>query len=164
MIFKDLRKRISSSPSQQQQTQSFDKLQNKPFWIWNIEEHKQEDVRTKGECCFNHNIGLLEKDGLEKPIFDYQELLYEALLSQDFCNPLNHDFKDKHLWIKNATGLGVTEFFLRFMAWLCLRNNDYRNSQMCIVKGPNIDIAIKLIKRMKGLFERKIGLTFANKE
>jgi hypothetical protein len=50
------------------------------------------------------------------------------------------------------------------MAWLCLRNNnDYRNSQMCIVTGPNIDIAIKLIKRMKSLFERKLGLTFANK-
>ena len=77
----------------------------------------------------------------------------------DFCNPLNYDFKDKHLWIKKATGLEVTEFFLRFMSWLCLRNNDYRNSQMCIVTGPNIDIAIKLIKRMKSLFERKLGLT-----
>jgi hypothetical protein len=125
-----IRKRIISS-SNQQQTQSFDKLQNKPFWIWNIEEHKLEDIKTKGECCFNHIIGLPTKEGLEKPIFDYQELLYEALLSPDFCNPLNHGFKDKHLWIKKATGLGVTEFFLRFMAWLCLRNNyDYRNSQM----------------------------------
>jgi hypothetical protein len=163
MTLKDLKKRIINS-SNQQQTQSFDKLQNKPFWIWNIEEHKQEDIRTKGECCFNHIIGLPTKDGLEKPIFDYQELLYEALLSPDFYNPLNHSFKDKHLWIKKATGLGVTEFFLRFMAWLCLKNNDYRNSQMCIVTGPNIDIAIKLIKRMKGLFERKLGLTFPSKE
>jgi hypothetical protein len=145
MTFKDLKKRINSSNQQQQQTQSFDKLQNKPFW--DIEEHKLKDIRTKGECCFNHIIGLPTKEGLEKPIFDYQELLYEALLSPDFCNPLNHDFKDKHLWIKKAIGLGVTEFFLRFMAWLCLRNNDdYRNSQMCIVTGPNIDIAIKLIK------------------
>jgi hypothetical protein len=101
---------------------------------------------------------------LEKPIFDYQGLLYEALLSPDFCNPLNHNFKDKHIWIKKATGLGITEFFLRFMAWLCLRNNDFKNSQMCIVTGPNIDIAIKLIKRMKSLFERKLGLAFANKE
>jgi len=164
MTFKDLKKRISSSSSQQQQTHSFDILQDKPFWIWDIQEHKQEGVRTKGECCFNHIIGLPTKDGLEKPIFDYQELLYEALLSRDFCNPLNHDFKDKHLWIKKATGLGVTEFFLRFMAWLCLRNNDYRNSQMCIVTGPNIDIAIKLIKRMKSLFERKLGLTFPSKD
>jgi hypothetical protein len=164
MTFKDLKKIIGSSNQQQQQTQSFDKLQNKPFWIWNIEEHKLEDIRTKGECCFNHIIALPKKEGLEKPIFDYQELLYKALFSPDFCNPLNHDFKDKHLWIKKATGLGVTEFFLRFMAWLCLRNNDYRNSQMCIVTGPNIDIAIKLIKRMKSLFERKLGLTFSNKE
>ena len=43
------------------------------------------------------------------------------------------------------------------MAWLCLRNNDYRNSQMCIVTGPNQDIAIKLIKRMKGLFDNKLA-------
>ena len=37
-------------------------------------------------------------------------------------------------------------------------------SQMCIVTEPNIDITIKLIKRMNALFEQKIGLTFANKE
>jgi hypothetical protein len=72
MTFKDLRKRISSSnQQQQQQTHSFDKLQDKPFWIWNIEEHKQEDVRTKGDCCFNHIIGLPPKDGLENSIFHY---------------------------------------------------------------------------------------------
>jgi hypothetical protein len=50
------------------------------------------------------------------------------------------------------------------MAWLCLRNDDYRNSQMCIVTGPNIDIAIKLIKRMKALFEPKLHITFDSKE
>lgn len=52
---------------------------------------------------------------------------------------------------------------LRFMAWLCLRNDDYRGSQMVMVTGPNQDIAIKLIKRMKGLFERH-GITFDSKE
>jgi hypothetical protein len=50
------------------------------------------------------------------------------------------------------------------MAWLCLRNNDYQNSQNCIVTGPNIDIAIKLIKRMKALFEPKLRVTFDSKE
>jgi hypothetical protein len=107
MTFKDLKKKITSSSSNQQQTQYFDRLRNKPFWIWNIEEHKQEDLRTKGECCFNHIIGLPTKEGLERPIFDYQELLYEALLSPDICNPLNHGFKYKHVWINKATGLGV---------------------------------------------------------
>ena len=35
---------------------------------------------------------------------------------------------------------------------------------MCIITGPNQDIAIKLIKRMEGLFETKLGITLANKE
>lgn len=39
------------------------------------------------------------------------------------------------------------------MAWLCLRNDDYKNNQMVIITGPNQDVAIKLIKRVKGLFE-----------
>jgi hypothetical protein len=49
------------------------------------------------------------------------------------------------------------------MSWLCLRNDDYRNSQMCIVTGPNQDIAIKLIKRMKMLFKPH-GIIFQIKE
>ena len=59
--------------------------------------------------------------------------------------------------------LGVTEFMLRFMAWLYLRNDDYCNSQMVIVTGPNQELAIKLIKRMKALFEM-LGITFDSKE
>src|SRR6188472_778650 len=50
----------------------------------------------------------------------------EALLSPGLCNPLNHDFKDKHLWIKKATGLGVILFvegitpFTLLYHWACL--------------------------------------------
>jgi hypothetical protein len=85
-----------------------------------------------------------------------KKILYDSILVNDGSN--HDEFKHKHLWVKKATGLGVTEFFLRLMAWLCLRNDDYKNSQMCIVTGPNIDIAIKLIKRMKALFEPKLHL------
>jgi len=93
-----------------------------------------EDFRTKGECCFNHIIGLPTKEGLEKPMFDYEKILYDSLLNPESYNTsLNHRFKNKHLWVKKATGLGVTEFFLRLMAWLCIKDNSYRNSQMCIV-------------------------------
>ena len=35
---------------------------------------------------------------------------------------------------------------------------------MCIVTGPNIDIATKLIRRLKNIFERKLGVNFDNKE
>jgi hypothetical protein len=41
---------------------------------------------------------------------------------------------------------------LRFMAWLCLKDNALSGSQMCIVTGPRIDLAIALIDRMKKLF------------
>ena len=76
-------------------------------------------------------------------------------------------FKDIHLWVKKATGLGVTEFMLRMMAWLSTRDETFDGSQMCILTGPNIEMATKLIKRMKGMkgiFEPKLGLTFSNKE
>ena len=55
------------------------------------------------------------------------------------------------------------------MAWLCTfkqtnHSGSIGNSQMCIVTGPNIDIATKLIKRLKGIFDTKLGLTFNDKE
>ena len=66
-------------------------------------------------------------------MFDYEKILYDSLLiiphhhhHHHDQNPLNYAFKNKHLWVKKATGLGVTEFFLRLMAWLCLRNDDYK--------------------------------------
>ena len=55
---------------------------------------------------------------------------------------------------------------LRIMGWLCTSTELYKNSisQMVIVTGPNQDLAIKLIKRLKAIFECKLGLTFQNKE
>jgi hypothetical protein len=81
--------------------------------------------------------------------------LYNALLGDTHHNNNSslHNFKSKHLWVKKATGLGITEFFLRLMAWLCLKDNSLSGSQMVIVTGPNVDIAIKLIKRMKALLQ-----------
>ena len=164
IVFKDLQKLVSHSQHQQQQQNTiFQRLRDKPFWIWNLEEHKQEDIKTNGDCCFNHIIGLPSKERIEKPLFDYENF---CMILFSLVNDIssNQTFKQKHLWVKKSTGLGVTEFFLRLMAWLCLRNDDYQNSQMCIVTGPNIDIAIKLIKRMKGLFEPKLGVTFDSKD
>jgi hypothetical protein len=45
------------------------------------------------------------------------------------------------------------------MAWLCLKDNTLAGSQMCIVTGPRIDLAIALIDRMKKLFAGKIGFS-----
>jgi hypothetical protein len=116
MTFKDLKKRVSLETTQQRSRLS-QILQNKPFWIWNIDKHKQEDIRTDGDCCFNHIIGLSQKDSVDKPLYDYQRMIYDSLVTQNG----NSNSYGKHLWIKKATGLGVSEFMLRFMAWLCLK-------------------------------------------
>ena len=85
-----------------------------------------------------------------------------------FVNEFNqeHSFKNKHLWVKKSTGLGVSELMLRIMGWLCTSTELYKNqdSQMVIVTGPNQNLAIKLIKRLKAIFERKLGLTFKIKK
>jgi hypothetical protein len=164
LTFKDLQKLIHSQ-SNSEQTELFQRLKNKPFWIWNVGEHKQEDIRTKGDCCFNHIIGLPTKENKQKPIYDYEKIIFDSLslTSNDSNNIIkNTNNITKHLWIKKATGLGITEFMLRYMAWLCLKDDKLSGSQMCIVTGPRIDLAITLIDRLKRLFSDK--LTFANKE
>jgi hypothetical protein len=65
--------------------------------------------------------------------------------------------------VKKATGLGITEFFLRLMAWLCLKDNRLSGSPIVIVTGPNIDTSIKLIRRLKALFS-PLNIYFADKE
>ena len=142
---------------------NFSELNRKPFWIWNKQEHLKLAQETNEQCCFNHIVGLPVKDKVEHPIYDYEKILYDNVMNS------RGDFKDKHLWVKKATGLGVTEFMLRLMAWLCtLKETNHSgssgNGQMCIVTGPNIDIATKLIKRLKGIFDTKLGLTFNDKE
>jgi hypothetical protein len=64
VTFKDLQKLIHYQ-QKPEQNKLFDKLRNKPFWIWNVEQHKKGDIKTKGECCFNHIIGLPTKDGID---------------------------------------------------------------------------------------------------
>jgi hypothetical protein len=108
MTFKDLRKIVTTSSNQhqlQQQTTLFSsRAWKKPFWIWDVEEHKVADIITNGDCCFNHIIGLPKKNALDKPFFDYEKQMFDILQQH------------MYIWIKKATGLGITEFILRYMA------------------------------------------------
>jgi hypothetical protein len=151
VVFKDLQKLVSQSQRQNTRKELFQRLQGKPFWIWDKQQHKQEDARTDGDCCFNHIIGLPQKDGIDKPLFDYEQIIFDCLVTHNGNDNTNSP-NNKHLWIKKATGLGISEFMLRFMIWLCLKDNALAGSQICIVTGPKIDLAIVLIDRMKKLF------------
>jgi hypothetical protein len=88
VTFKDLKKRVSiaEETTTQHQSKIFERLQNKPFWIWDFEQHKREDVKTNGDCCFNHIIDLPIKGRIEKPIFVYEKLLYDSLLGNEYSN------------------------------------------------------------------------------
>ena len=110
-------------------------------------------------------IGLPTKENKDKPLYDYEKIIFDSLSSSHIIsnNVTTGRNYNKHLWIKKATGLGITEFMLRYMAWLYLKDNKLTGSQMCIVTGPRIDLAITLIDRLKRLF-RDTGVTFANKE
>ena len=138
------RELVSSITSVDTQQQQLELLKGLTFYKW----QNPQDIRT-----LNHVIGLPQKNGKSYPLFDYEKLIFDTLQ--------NH----KRVWIKKATGLGVTEFMLRYMAWLCFSRNIPRNSQMCIVTGPRIELAITLIDRMKGLFKNREFLSvFDSKE
>jgi hypothetical protein len=131
-------------------TEQLAQLRGLPFYNW------ESPGRTFQDITFNHAIGLPQKNGQQFPLFDYEQMLFDELQQH------------KHIWIKKATGLGVTEFMLRYMAWLCFNSNLpslIAGSQMCIVTGPRIELAITLIDRMKGLFgNSNLELKFDSKE
>ena len=85
---------------------------DKPFWIWDREKHYEQGVKTDDKCCFNHLVGLPRKDGIAKPLFDYEKLLYDSLLLPlipEYNNNNHHhtssrhnNFKDKHQALDDA--------------------------------------------------------------
>jgi hypothetical protein len=163
----------------------------KPFYRWDLQHREQIEpiINIQGYCCYNHIIGLPVRNGVRHPLYNYERIIYKALFEDSYLNsgpailPADIDgtmfekrkkkeaiaatplytFKNKHLWIKKATGLGITEFTIRVMCYLALSDNSYRGSQMVVVTGPNEQLAIKIITRMKGLFE-PLGITFDSKE
>jgi hypothetical protein len=64
---------------------------------------------------------------------DYESTIFDSLVTQ---NGNANSSGNKHLWIKKATGLGISEFMLRFMAWLCLKDNALSGSHIyaCIAQ------------------------------
>jgi hypothetical protein len=133
---------------------TIDLIKSKPFWIEDEEKHEQERKLRKGNCCFNHIVGLPTKLGKQLPMFDYEIKLFDIYS------------KYRYVWVLKATGLGVSEFSLRYMAYLACSYKDirFKDSQMCIVVGPNINLARRLIKRLKDIFYNRLQITFDTNE
>jgi hypothetical protein len=78
VTFKDLQRLIESQADHNnpEQLQQLERLRDKAFWHWDRGEHKEKDRTYKGDCCFNHIVGLPRKDGKRKPLFAYEGMLY----------------------------------------------------------------------------------------
>jgi len=125
---------------------------NKPFWINDIIAHETEFDRTGHRCCFNHIIGLPEKNGRPLSIFDYEIELTKYLKAY------------KNLWVKKSRGLGLTEFFLRYLTWLCVRNNHWFGYRACIITGPRVELAREEILRIKQFLQPKFTTFNSNND
>jgi hypothetical protein len=141
----------SGQPNQHHH-QFFDRLRGIPFWIGDPTQHSEAYSRKKPFCCFNHAVGLPEKNGTPMGLFPYQELWFNCLMQES-----------KYLWIKKPTSIGATTFFLRWMVWMATRNDDMKDKEMAIVVGPNIDLAVGLISKIRQLFISQ-GITFDDKQ
>jgi len=107
------------------------------FWC------RQFENQDGSACCFNHWIGLPGKQGKRMPLFDYEESLEDNLKT------------NKLIWILKSTGLGISEFFLRWMSWKALTDESIFGSRMLIIVGPNEELAKLMIERIKKLFDDK---------
>ena len=79
--------------------------------------------------------------------YDYEEELTTILES------------NRKLWVKKATGLGITEWTIRWIAWNCLKDDVWKETQVdvtgVIITGANQDLTNKVIGRMKSLFRHE---------
>ena len=82
-----------------------------------------------------------------KEYFDYERDLYQTTVEH------------KYIWIKKATGLGITEFMIRWIAWKCLSSDEWRDSQVdtnvVLITGPRIELSITIMNRLKNLFDEE---------
>lgn len=145
-------------------------LKGKPFWIWDKQLHKKIWDDTDRMCCFNHITGLPIKGNRKRPLYDYQQDLYELtmrkcgdarLTDEQLVEKYGTDYiRRLGIWIEKATGLGISEFYLRFMAWLACYDDYYKGSDFCIVTGPNVELATDLIERLKDFFVEQLNIHF----
>ena len=120
---------------------SLDILRNKEFWYWDKEYHKQEYLRTKGQCCAQHILGLPEKNNKKYPLFDYQKLIFDAIEN------------NQNIWILKSRGIGLTTFMIRYFAWKILSSSELDGKSIFIVSGTREEHANYIKEKLEQLFE-----------
>ncbi len=121
-------------------------------------------------------IVLAETEFRDEDLEKYRGLTFEEFWNAlpkkleytDYEREIYEDFeirKVKKSRVKKAGGLGITEFYTRYIAWKCLKDDEWKNRQVdvtaIIITGASYDLTKKIIGRIKGLFT---GKEFKSKE
>jgi len=115
--------------------QMVDKARDEKFSGTNNVEHPE---------CIGKSFDWFWNEWLDNKLeyYDYEQELFKTFS--------NH----KKIWIKKSTGLGITEFIIRWIAWRCL-STDMKDKQVdtnvILITGPRIDLAITVMNRLKAL-------------
>jgi hypothetical protein len=67
-----------------------------------------------------------------------------------------------HLLVLKSAGLGLTTLLLRYIAWNCLKDDSWKDTDVVILTGPRQELSNDLITRLKQLF-LSFGITFDTK-
>lgn len=114
---------------------------------------------------------LLDNEGNDESSVDFPE--YRGMTFKEFWLALPHklkyfDYEEeiaddleeyKKIWIKKATGLGITELFNRWVAWNCLKDDVWKDQQVDVsaifITGARQELTNQIIGRIKGLWPDK---------
>lgn len=143
-------------------------LKGKPFYRWKESKPDERYLHkcNKVDCCFNHIIGLPVKNGKEHPLYDYEHIIFKCMEIPNYenntpgtSNPL-YPHKVGRLCVLKSSGLGLTEYFLRYMSWLCVKDDKLSGSDMVIITSPRINLAQDLVLRIEKMFYYKLKVEF----
>ena len=90
-----------------------------------------------------------------KSFKEFWDLLPNNLPLYQYEKELEQLTKEKkYIRIKKATGLGISEFYIRWIAWKCFETEENSPDVFAvIITGARLELAIQLIDRLKGLFD-----------
>ncbi len=127
-----------------------------PFYRFDLspDDHKKLYRETRARCCWNHFVGLPEKHGTRHPLYPYEKMLFDDFVKSYNEEPFDDGKRYRFFAILKATGLGMTEFTIRLMAWLATTSNQYRGKRFGIIAGIRQEIVDEIMDRLVGLFIR----------
>jgi hypothetical protein len=116
---------------------------------------KEDDVWYEEQKSLLENTRGINKGGNTTTSYDR--------LHREKQSRLINEERVGHVLVLKSAGLGLTTFFLRYIAWICLRDDRLKGQDIVIISGPREQLSIDLITRLRQLF-LPFDITFDTKE